>query len=82
LPDDAGYRKLIARYLGSAKLDPNLEISIAIERVRGLPPADLEATIQGMKRLAMRRMTSHDAALPPLTIEDLEHALSRVRPTM
>lgn len=80
LPDDAGYRKLIARYLGSARLDPNLEISMVIERVRDLTPADLEATIQGMKRLAMRRMTSQHASLPPLSLEDLEHALSRVRP--
>lgn len=80
LPDDAGYRKLIFRYLGSARLDPNLEIGMVIDRVRDLTPADLEATIQGMKRLAMRRMTSLHANLPPLTIEDLEHALSRVRP--
>jgi len=80
LPDDAGYQKLIARYLGSARLDANLEIDAVIDRVRGLTPADLEATIQGMKRLAMRRMTSQHAALPPLSLEDLGHALSRVRP--
>jgi transitional endoplasmic reticulum ATPase len=80
LPDEAGYRKLIARYLGSARLDPDLEIGMVIDRVRGFPPADLEATIQGMKRVSMRRMISHNAALPPLNLEDLEHALSRVRP--
>jgi transitional endoplasmic reticulum ATPase len=80
LPDAAGYRKLIARYLGSASLHPNLEIEMVFDRVRDLAPADLEATIQGMKRLAMRRMTSQHTALPPLTIEDLERALSRVRP--
>jgi ATP-dependent 26S proteasome regulatory subunit len=80
LPDDAGYQKLIARYLGNARLDPNLEIGLVIDRVRELTPADLEATIQGMKRLAMSRMTSQHAALPPLNLEDLEQALSRVRP--
>ena len=80
LPDDAGYRNLIARYLGRARLDPNLEIGMFIDRVRDLTPADLEATIQGMKRLAMRRMTNQHDSLPPLSLEDLEHALSRVRP--
>jgi transitional endoplasmic reticulum ATPase len=80
LPDDAGYRKLIVRYLSNAKLDPNLEIDVVIDRVRDLTPADLEATIQGMKRLAMRRMTNQHAALPPLSLQDLEHSLSRVRP--
>jgi transitional endoplasmic reticulum ATPase len=80
LPDDAGYRKLIPRYLGNARLDPNLDIGMVIDRVRDLTPADLEATIQGMKRSAMRPMTGQQAGLPPLTIEDLEHALSRVRP--
>jgi transitional endoplasmic reticulum ATPase len=80
LPDCAGYRKLIVRYLGNARLDQNLEMEVVIGRVRDLTPADLEATIQGMKRLAMRRMTSQDAALPPLSLEDLELALSRVHP--
>jgi transitional endoplasmic reticulum ATPase len=80
LPDDTGYRKLIARYLGSARLDPSLEVGTVVDRVRGITPADLEATIQSMKRLAMRRMTSQQAALPPLSLEDLGHALSRIRP--
>jgi transitional endoplasmic reticulum ATPase len=80
LPDEAGYRKLIVRYLGSARLDPNHDIGKVIDRVRGLTPADLEATIQGMKRFAMRRMTSHHTALPPLSPQDLEHSLTRVRP--
>ncbi len=80
LPDDAGYRKLIARYLGNARLDPNLELGVVIDRIRDLTPADLEATIQAMKRLALRRMTSQQAALPPVSLEDLENALARVRP--
>ena len=80
MPDDAGYRKLIARYLGNARLDPNLELGVVIDRIRDLTPADLEATIQAMKRLALRRMTSQQAALPPVSLEDLENALARVRP--
>jgi len=80
VPDDAGYRRLIVRYLGKAQLAVGVTPEVIIERVRGIAPADLEATIHTMKRVAMRRMTSPDAELPALLLEDLDEALARVQP--
>ncbi len=80
VPDDAGYRRLIVRYIGKARLDTGVTPEVLIERVRGVAPADLEATIHAMKRVAMRRMTSPDAELPALLLEDLDEALARVQP--
>jgi hypothetical protein len=45
-----------------------------------MAPADLEATIQAMKRVAMRRMPATSRELPPLTLNDFEEALDRVQP--
>ena len=80
VPDDAGYRRLIVRYLGKARLAAGVTPEVFIERVRGIAPADLEATIHTMKRVAMRRMTSPNAELPALLREDLDEALARVQP--
>ncbi len=80
VPDDAGYRRLIVRYIGKARLATGVTPEVLIERVRGVAPADLEATIHAMKRVAMRRMTSPDAELPALMLEDLDEALARVQP--
>ena len=80
VPDDAGYRGLIVRYLGKARLAAGVTPDVFIERVRGIAPADLEATIHTMKRVAMRRMTRPDAELPALLLEDLDEALVRVQP--
>lgn len=79
LPDDAGYRKLIARYLGSARLDPSLSIDMLVERVKGTTPADLEAAMLGMKRAAMRRMTDPQGSLPALRLSDYDSAIVRIR---
>ena len=46
------------RYLGKACLARELTVQALAERVAGMAPADLEATIQSMKRVAMRRMGS------------------------
>jgi transitional endoplasmic reticulum ATPase len=79
-PDEAGYRRLLARYLGKAQLAGDLSLDIIIRRVQGMSPADLEAMVNTMKRLAMRRMPSGGSQLPPLDVGDLEEALGRVLP--
>jgi transitional endoplasmic reticulum ATPase len=78
-PDDAGYRRLLARFLGKTQLAEGVRIDTIIDRVQGMSPADLEATINTMKRLAMRRMARGGNQLPPLLLKDLEEALGRVR---
>jgi hypothetical protein len=45
-----------------------------------MAPADLEATIQSMKRVAMRRMDPNAKELPLLNLGDLDEALGRVQP--
>ena len=80
VPDEAGYRRLLIRYLGKAQLEDGLTPEVLIGRVQGLSPADLEATINTMKRIALRRMPAGASALPPLRLEDLEEALGRVQP--
>lgn len=80
VPDEAGYRRLLARYLGKAQLEDGLTSATIINRIQGLSPADLEATINTMKRIALRRMPTDATALPALRVEDLEEALGRVQP--
>ncbi len=80
VPDQTGYQKLVARYLGKARLSAGLTIQDVAERVAGMSPADLEATIQSMKRVAMRRMAAGSKELPPLLLADLDEALGRVQP--
>jgi transitional endoplasmic reticulum ATPase len=80
VPDEAGYRRLLTRYLGKAQLENGLTPATIISRVQGLSPADLEATINAMKRVAMRRMSADAHQLPPLRLQDLDEALGRVQP--
>jgi len=80
VPDEAGYRKLVMRYLGKARLGRELTVQALAERVTGMAPADLEATIQSMKRVAMRRMDPNAKELPLLNLGDLDEALGRVQP--
>jgi hypothetical protein len=42
--------------------------------------ADLEATVNAMKRAALRMVPAGATELPPLQGEDLEEALGRVQP--
>ena len=70
----------MARYLGKARLGRELTVQALAERVTGMAPADLEATIQSMKRVAMRRMDPNANELPPLNLGDLDEALGRVQP--
>lgn len=80
VPDQAGYEQLVTRYLGKARLRDGLTVSTVAARVAGMAPADLEATIHAMKRVAMRRMAANSKELPPLDSTDLDEALSRVQP--
>jgi hypothetical protein len=50
-----------------------------VERVKGTTPADLEATMLGMKRAAMRRMTDPQGSLPALRLSDYDSAVARIR---
>jgi transitional endoplasmic reticulum ATPase len=80
VPDEAGYRRLIERYLGKAQLADGLTPAMIVSRVHGMSPADLEATINTMKRVAMRRLTPGGTQLPPLQMDDFDEALDRVQP--
>lgn len=80
VPDEDGYRRLIVRYLGKARLARDLSVADLAARVAGVAPADLEATMQAAKRVAMRRMTPGERELPPLNLSDFEEALGRVQP--
>lgn len=80
IPDDGGYRKLIGRYLGKARVASGVTLDSLIDQVRGISPADLEATIIAAKRAAMCRMQTASDDLPPLIAEDFEAALGRVQP--
>ncbi len=80
VPDEAGYHRLLLRYLGKAQIGDDLSLKTIADRVHGMSPADLEATVNTMKRAAMRRMGRDAAELPPLRLGDFEEALGRVQP--
>lgn len=79
VPDANGYGRLLARYLGTARLAESLCVEDMISRLQGISPADLEATVTAAKRAAMRRMRQGDDTLPSLTAEDFESAIGRVQ---
>ncbi len=80
LPDEAGCRRLLARYLAGVRLADGLREEDLASRLNGIAPADLEAVCSSAKRMAMRRMAADDAEeLPPLTSEDFADALKRVQ---
>jgi len=80
VPKQAANQRLLERYLGKARLQNEVTIESLAARVTGMAPADLEATVQAMKRVAMRRMTEGAKELPPLGLADLDEALGRVQP--
>ncbi len=79
VPDTAGYRKLIARYLGRARLIDGLPMESVIEQLQGVSPADLEAICKAAKRFAMRRLPEGADELPPLEWDDFAQAIKRVQ---
>jgi len=79
VPDTAGYRKLIERYMGRARLTDGLTVENLIEQLQGVSPADLEATCKAAKRFAMRRLPEGGDELPPLEWDDFAQAMKRVQ---
>jgi transitional endoplasmic reticulum ATPase len=79
VPDSAGYRKLIERYMGRACLTDGLTVEYLIEQLQGVSPADLEAICKSAKRFAMRRLREGGDELPPLVWDDFAQAMKRVQ---
>lgn len=79
VPDTAGCRKLIERYMGRARLTDGLSTEYLIEHLRGVSPADLEAICKAAKRFAMRRLPEGGEELPPLEWDDFAQAMKRVQ---
>jgi SpoVK/Ycf46/Vps4 family AAA+-type ATPase len=77
VPDDQGYLRLIAKYLGPIPLAAGLTCHDLLARLRGISPADLQGLVNTAKRMAMNRMMANDEALPPLIWQDFEQALQR-----
>jgi transitional endoplasmic reticulum ATPase len=79
VPDTAGYRKLIERYMGRARLTDGLTVEHLIDQLQGVSPADLEAICKTAKRFAMRRLPEGGDELPPLEWDDFAQAMKRVQ---
>jgi transitional endoplasmic reticulum ATPase len=79
VPDLAGYRTLIERYLGRARLTDGLTEEHLVEHLQGVSPADLEAICKAAKRFAMRRLPEDGTELPPLEWDDFAQAITRVQ---
>jgi transitional endoplasmic reticulum ATPase len=79
VPDDAGYLKLIPRFLGRTPLADGFEIVELAERIRGMAPADLEAVTNTAKRMALNRAGLEAKQVPPLIRSDFEEAIKRNR---
>ncbi|MCZ2078713.1 MAG: AAA family ATPase [Bryobacterales bacterium] len=79
VPDTAGYRKLIERYMGRARLTDGLTVEHLIDQLQGVSPADLEGICKAAKRFAMRRLPEGGDELPPLEWDDFAQAMKRVQ---
>jgi transitional endoplasmic reticulum ATPase len=79
VPDDAGYLKLIRKYLGPISLAAGFTPEDLLARLRGVSPADLQALVSTAKRMALNRADENAERLPPLIWADFEEALRRNR---
>jgi transitional endoplasmic reticulum ATPase len=79
IPEDAGYLRLIKKYLGPISLADGLTPEEVLHRLRGISPADLEALVNTAKRTALNRAEENAERLPPLIWEDFQEALKRNR---
>jgi transitional endoplasmic reticulum ATPase len=79
VPDDAGYLKLIRKYLGPISLADGFTPEDLLARLRGVSPADLQALVSTAKRMALNRADENAERLPPLIWADFEEALRRNR---
>ena len=79
VPDDAGYLKLIPRFLGRTPLADGFEIVEPAQRIQGMGPADLEELTNTAKRMALNRAGLDAKQVPPLIWSDFEEAIKRNR---
>lgn len=79
VPHEDGYRRLVARHVGDARLSADLTIEAIAGKLKGVSPADLEAICSSAKRMAMRRMPAGGDQLPPLVWADFAEAMKRVQ---
>lgn len=77
LPDHASAVRLIARFLGSAKLAAGTDASALAREVHGFTPADIEAVCKAAKRSLLLQDSAGEA--PAITITDFRLAADRVR---
>jgi transitional endoplasmic reticulum ATPase len=77
LPDDASAPRLIARFLGSAKLAAGTDLSALAREVQGFTPADIEAVCRAAKRSLLLRNSAGET--PAITIADFRLAADRLR---
>jgi transitional endoplasmic reticulum ATPase len=78
-PHESGYQRLLRKHLDGVRLVEGLSIELLVERLKGISPADLEATCHSAKRMAMRRMAEDAEELPPLIWNDFTEAMNRVQ---
>jgi transitional endoplasmic reticulum ATPase len=78
-PPESGYQRLLRKHLDGVRLVEGLSVELLVERLKGISPADLEATCHSAKRMAMRRMAEDAEELPPLTWNDFTEAMNRVQ---
>ena len=79
VPQEDGYRRLVARHVGDVRLSTDLTIEAIAGKLKGVSPADLEAICTSAKRMAMRRMPAGGDQLPPLVWADFAEAMKRVQ---
>ena len=77
LPDHASAVRLIARFLGSAKLAAGTDPSALAREVQGFTPADIEAVCKAAKRSTL--LPDSAGGAPAITIADFRLAADRVR---
>jgi transitional endoplasmic reticulum ATPase len=78
LPGPEGCQKLLRKYLADVQLAPSTTLEQVSQRVYGSAPADIEAICTAAKRFAFSRM-GESLELPPLSPDDFENAVKRVR---
>jgi transitional endoplasmic reticulum ATPase len=79
VPDASGYRKLLERHIGRARLADGLSMDRLVAELQGVSPADLEAICKAAKRFALRRLPEDGDELPRLEWDDFAQAVKRVQ---
>lgn len=79
VPNASGYRKLLERHIGRARLADGLSMDGLVLELQGVSPADLEAICKAAKRFALRRLPEDGDELPPLEWDDFAQAMKRIQ---